>query len=489
MTSSMYTPWLRALVLFAITITVFWPTLVQMESVWRHSETYMHCYFIVPMALYMVWIQRDSLQGMKPQPALLPALLLIPVSLLWLSAYAIDVGFVSHISQVVVFQLLLWHMLGHQIARKLIYPLVFLIFLAPFGESLTPALQEVTADMGVALLRLADVPVYRDGLYLHTSVTVFEVAVACSGLNFLISSAVISLLFAYLYFHKFYKQVIFVVLMLLLAIVANGLRAFLLMFIGEKTNMAWGFGDDHYYYGWAVFAITMLISFRIGEYFADPVTTNNPTATTSSAALNATYVSSSLTTSILAFVIIASFYPLRSSLPQTIQPDEKDQVFAATDFVALDHNQLGTSFTDGIRRTHLQNRSGVELFGADFAVRQQSGDLITWHNWLFDEKKWAAIQRVKNGSLNQNTEFVQLTSIDGRKYTLLYWYQIGDVRSSNKILLKLLQLKAILLHEPVALGVRMLAVRGHDFEAGQQLLQTVLTNNPALTEAPQPLNE
>lgn len=486
MTGSTFSTWFRALPLFAMTLAVFWPTLLQMESVWRHSETYMHCYFIIPMALYMIWIRRDSLQGLTPQPALLPALLLIPVCLLWLSAYAIDVGFVSHVSQVVVFQLLLWHVLGHQITRKIRFPLLFLIFLAPFGESLTPALQEITADMGVALLRLADIPVYREGLYLHTSVTVFEVAVACSGLNFLISSAVISLLFAFLYFRKFYKQAIFVLFVLVLAILANGLRAFLLMLIGEKTNMAWGFGDDHYYYGWAVFAATMLISFRIGECFADPASLsgafNNPEPATS----RTPALKSRFAVSAAALCIIAVFYPLRSALPQTFKPASPAEIISVSGFSAQQQNPLGTSFNDGIRRSSLRNDAGVEIFAADYAVRQNEGDLITWHNWVFDQKQWTITDRITAGPLNYSTQTLQLVNIAGRSYTLQYWYQIGDVRTANKVFIKLLQLKAILLHEPVAAGVRFLAVPGQDFARGQLLLQAVYDKVPALTAAPQP---
>jgi len=486
MTGSRFSPWFRAIPLFALALAVFWPTLLQMESVWRHSETYMHCYFIIPMALYMVWIRRDSLAGMTPQPALLPALLLLPVCLLWLSAYAIDVGFVSHLSQVVVLQLLLWHLLGHQMAGKIAFPLLFLIFLAPFGESLTPALQEITADMGVALLRLADIPVYREGLYLHTTVTVFEVAVACSGLNFLISSAVISLLFAFLYFRRLYKRVIFVLFVLLLAILANGLRAFLLMLIGEKTNLAWGFGDDHYYYGWAVFAVTMLISFRIGESFADPPATADLNISPAPSSTVAAGRAPAWRSIVVALGILALFYPLRSSLPQTSTPQSPVAVLEADGFSFTQHSPLGTSFSDGMRRSSLINSDGVQIFAADYAVRQDNGDLITWHNWLFDQKQWSVTDRITTGPLADSRQSLQLVNIGGRGYTLLYWYQIGDVRTDNKILMKLLQLKAILLHEPVASGVRMLAVPGQDFERGQLLLQAVYDQVPALKAAPQP---
>jgi hypothetical protein len=105
---------------------------------------------------------------------------------------------------------------------------------------------------------------------------------------------------------------------------------------------------------------------------------------------------------------------------------------------------------------------------------------------VFDQKQWSVTDRITTGPLADSRQTLQLVNIGGRGYTLLYWYQIGDVRTDNKILMKLLQLKAILLHEPVASGVRMLAVPGQDFERGQLLLQTVYDQIPALKAAPQP---
>lgn len=484
MISNMQATYLRAFVLFISSAVVLMPTILQMESVWRHSEKYMHCYFVIPISLYMIWVKRESLKGITPQTSFLPVILLIPVCLLWLSAYAIDVGFVSHISQILIFQLLLWHIFGNQIIFKLIYPISFLIFLAPFGDSLTPALQEITADIGVSLLKLADVPVYRDGLYIHTSVTTFEVADACSGLNFFISSAVISLLFSYLYFSNVNKRIIFVMFVLILSILSNGLRAFLLMLIGEKTNMAWGFGDDHYYYGWAVFGITILFSFWLGEHFADNVNSATPLSQQN---FKRNVDESSLHTnfsSISILIILLVLYIWRSSLPHTVQPKEKDQIFKVAEFIKQENSPLGTTFLDGIRRSYVIEDNNIELFGADYSIRQDKGDLITWHNILFDSKKWSITQTKSNGSYKNSYKFIQLTSIDGRKYTILYWYQIGSVRTSNEVFIKLQQLKAILLHESVDLGVRMIAVSGYDFESGQQLLLKKASDRLKLIEIP-----
>lgn len=463
---------LRTLVLIILTCVMFWPTLLEMEAIWRGTDTYMHCYFIFPMALYMVSKKKPQWAGLKPEPALLPLLLMLPVLLLWLSAYAIDVDFASHIAQVVFIQLLLWHLLGNHIAKVIRFPLAFLIFAAPFGESLTPILQEITADMIVALVTLVGIPVYREGLYLHTPVSVFEVAEACSGLNFLISSAVIGLLFCFLYFNTLRKRIVFLFFVLVLAILANGIRAFLLIYIGEKTNMAWGFGADHYYYGWAVFGITMLISFRVGEQFADVVyyqsSSAQPVEMMNNAIAQPSYVKA---LPFFTMLLILLVYPLRLFLPETPRPEAPAAMNTPAGFDLLENNRLGTTFLDGIRRSSLVNSNGIEFVAADYAVRQNNGDLITWHNRVFDHQQWTVLQKFNTGDWDNNIQYLQLANKAGEKMTALYWYQIGDIRTTNEGLIKLLQLRAILLHEQVDAGVRIYAVNGHEFDTGKLILE------------------
>lgn len=453
---------LFSILLFAAAFSLFWPTLLQMEAIWRHSETYMHCYFILPMSLYMVWQQKERLKQLPIRPTLLPLWFMIPVLALWLSAYAIDVGFVSHVSQVIFFQLLLWALLGHQLTRAILFPLLFLIFIAPFGESLTPYLQDITAYIGVHLLRLVDIPVYREGLYLHTPVSVFEVAVACSGLNFLISSTVISLLFAYLYFSKFYKQLIFVVFSVLLAIIANGIRAFLLMYIGDKTQMQYGFGDDHYYYGWLVFGITVFLSFRIGEKFADAVASvDQPITVTEVSGQPAHWRRLLLLLLPIGLTLIIS-----RQLVSTIVPQVPAAAIMIEPFVPTTQNSVDTSFHDGLRRSSLVNAQGIELFAADYALRQDRGDLITWHNWLFNPKLWTVLEQANAA----DHQILLLANQAGERKALVYWYQCGDRVTTSKIEIKLCQLASILLHQPNELKVRLLIVPATDIDEGRRLL-------------------
>jgi exosortase len=88
------------------------------------------------------------------------------------------------------------------------FPIFYLIFMVPFGEALNPPLQDITAILSVAMLQWSGIPVFREGLYLATPIGQFEVAVACSGLRFLIASVAIGTLFCYLTYRTWYKLLV-----------------------------------------------------------------------------------------------------------------------------------------------------------------------------------------------------------------------------------------------------------------------------------------
>lgn len=413
-------------------ILVFWSTLSSMESIWRHSETYMHGYLIAPISLWLLYRDRTQLAQFKPKPALLPAILSLPILLIWLLAYSININFVSQFAAIFYLQLMLWSFLGHAFFRRYWFPIGFLIFLVPFGEAANPILQQITADLVVSMLQLINMPVYRDGLYLHTASAVFEVAVACSGLNFLLSSLVLSCLFAYLNYQKLYKSLLFIAFVLVLSIIANGIRAFLLVVIGESTQMAYGFGADHYYYGWLVFFIVMFCSFWLGAKFSDQDAAASYTSIDGN-------TGSFYLTSIAILIPLLLGAVIRYSLPETQKPTEAAAIVTPAE--ALPGNsQWGIRFYDGLTRDHWQDSAGIDYFVATYANRQNKGDLITWHNTLFATDRWTVRHHNHIGGLFNSYGTLEIVNVAGQSQRIYYWYEVGTITTSNRVLVKLLQL-------------------------------------------------
>ncbi|GGO63806.1 hypothetical protein GCM10010982_01700 [Bowmanella pacifica] len=167
----------------------------------------------------------------------------------------------------------------------MLFALLFWMFSVPEGEFLIPWLQDVTADITVAALRLTDIPVFRDGLYIAVPGGLFEVAVACSGIRYLIASFSLGTLFAYLTYQKWHKRLIFIAFSLLLPIVANGLRAFGIVLIAYMSDMKYATGVDHLVYGWLFFGIVIFVMFSIGNIWRDPERSDVPPQVQSTQAL------------------------------------------------------------------------------------------------------------------------------------------------------------------------------------------------------------
>src|SRR4026207_758168 len=117
--------------------------------------------------------------------------------------------------------------LGWQAYRQMAFPLAFLVFAVPFGRALVPALMQVTADITVTVLNWTGVPGFPGGMLLSIPGGDFEVARACSGLNYLMTGVVLGTLYAHLMYTGWRKRVAFVAVTVAVLIVANGIRAYL----------------------------------------------------------------------------------------------------------------------------------------------------------------------------------------------------------------------------------------------------------------------
>ena len=409
-------------------------TWLDMERVWRSSATYNHCYLILPISLYFFYRNRQASHGAVESShwLWLPASSLLLLQLVWLFGYAADIALFMHVAAVMTLQALIWLALGSSRARQQRFALGYLLFLVPFGEELSPFLQNITADLTVSMLHLVQVPIYREGLYLATPAGLFEVAEACSGLRFLIASLAISVLFAHLHYRKLYKQCCFVVFMALLSVLANGIRAFMLVYIGEKSNMQLGFGADHYLYGWLFFGLVLLAGFWLGARFADPQITDTGAKRTQVDYPSTTVHRLALTAATVALLLTLSY---RLSLQVTVPPVTANVIPLPFANAAAQASNWGIHFTDSLLQAKGEDSAGTEYFIAQYANKQQQGELISWHNQLYDKQRWQVQQRI----LGPEHAILQLKSLSGQHRTLLYWYQVGKQRSVSEFDTKLHQ--------------------------------------------------
>jgi exosortase A len=257
------------LLLLLALLLLYRETGLAMVGIWERSETFAHAFIVPPITLWLIWRQRGALALLSPRPNPWFALPLALAALAWLLGDLVAVNALTQLSLVAMIVLSVPLLLGWLVARQIAFPLGFLFFCVPIGEFMMPTLMAHTADFTVAALRLSGVPVYREGLQFVIPSGSWSVVEACSGLRYLIASVMVGTLFAYLNYRSLRRRWIFIAVAALLPLVANWVRAYLIVMLGHLSSNKLAAGADHLIYGWVFFGIIMLVMFMIGARWAE----------------------------------------------------------------------------------------------------------------------------------------------------------------------------------------------------------------------------
>ncbi|HTU10930.1 MAG TPA: exosortase A [Allosphingosinicella sp.] len=239
-------------------------------SIWWNSSTFNHC-LLIPLILWWLVAQRKAELAELTPAAWWPGLLLTGAGALgWMLGEAGGVAFARHLGLLFMLQGAVIAILGKHVARGLAFPLCYALFLVPAGEELVPLMQTVTAEIASVLLSITGVTAHLEGIFITTPTGYFEVAEACAGVKFLIAMAAFGTLVANVCFRSWRRRLAFVAVSLAVPILANGIRAWLTIYVAHKTgsvDLAAGF--DHVVYGGIFFAIVIAIILAIGWRFFD----------------------------------------------------------------------------------------------------------------------------------------------------------------------------------------------------------------------------
>ncbi|MGB9110211.1 MAG: exosortase A, partial [Telluria sp.] len=252
-------------------LALYFGTVRSIVSIWNSSETFAHGYVILPISLWLVWRRRENFSLYPPQPWAPALALLALLGAGWLAAQLGEVQVVSQYTFVAMFPVAALALLGPRLAGSLAFPLLFLLFAVPFGEVFVAPLIQFTADFTVAAVRATGIPVLRSGTRFELPTGSWSVVEACSGVRYLISSITLGCLYAYLTYRSMARRFLFIGLAMVVPVIANGLRAYMIVMIGHLSGMALATGVDHLIYGWLFFGLVMFVMFWIGSFWREDV--------------------------------------------------------------------------------------------------------------------------------------------------------------------------------------------------------------------------
>ena len=267
-------PWRRALPLLALLLTavlaLYISSITAMVDIWSRSGTFAHAYLVAPISLWLIWRRRHLLAVLQPQAQPLWLLPIAVVAASWLVGELAGVNALTQGAATALLVMAVPAVLGRAVAREIAFPLGFLFFMVPFGEFLTNAMMELTADFTVAAVALSGVPVYREGMQFVIPSGAWSVVEACSGIRYLIASFMVGTLFAYLNYRSMRRRAAFWLFALAVPVVANWLRAYMIVMLGHLSGNTLAVGVDHLVYGWAFFGLVIGVMFFIGSRWSEP---------------------------------------------------------------------------------------------------------------------------------------------------------------------------------------------------------------------------
>ena len=242
----------------------FWPGLNDLWRAWQAPE-YSHGPLIPVISSYLFLRQMKHVPERPGQvdarwPGVLVLLLAFAIGLL---------GNITRIEKLVALAVIVWvggmilTSFGWRRGRQFWPPVLHLAFMMPLPFFLywktSLALQFTSSELGVALIRFMDIPVYLSGNVIDLGTYKLHVAEACSGLRYLFPIMSFTYIFAVLYQGSVWHKAVLLLAAIPIAVVMNSIRIGVIGIIVDGWGIEHAQGFMHYFEGWVVFMLCILV--------------------------------------------------------------------------------------------------------------------------------------------------------------------------------------------------------------------------------------
>jgi exosortase A len=456
----------------------FWRTAGEIAAIWLRSDTFGHGLVVLPVAGWLVWRRREAIGGLQPQPVAWLALPAALAATLWLLGELVSVAAAAHAGLVLLIVVSMVAALGWRLARVLAFPLGFLFFGLPIGEFLLPDLMRMTADFTVGALRLSGIPVYQEGMQIVIPSGRWSVVQACSGIRYLIASVMLGSLYAWLRYATLMKQLAFMAVAVAVPLVANWVRAYLIVLLGHLSGNQLATGVDHLIYGWLFFGVVIALMFWIGQYWADPVQAMRRDAPVGPFAPTRGWRLLPVALVSVVFVFVQAGFERKA--PVEVAPGEYalpapvggwSVEATPTSFAYRAHYEGARQRAEAV---YTAPEGGAVLLQTAFFVNQHQGtDMLAWINGVLaaDSPYRSATQIDSPAKSALGTVWNARLTVRGERFRVWQWYVVGGKVVVRDWEVKLRLALALLTGHADASMVFVLATPDDESEADEERLR------------------
>jgi len=452
-------PWTARLFVIALAVAaavlILLPSYAEIFNLWWTITGYNHCLLIVPISLYLAWLNRDALYALPIANSWFGVAYVCVNAVIWFFGDLLSLNVLEHAGSIGIVIGIVWSLLGNAGFRLMLFPLFYLYFGLPEGDFLVPYLQDLTAQVVVILLRASDIPVFLEGRYLTIPSGQFHVAKACSGINYLIATLAVGTVFAYLRFRQPWRRVAFMSLAILVPLAANGIRAYGIVMIAHLSNYKYAMGVDHFIYGWLFFGIVIFALFTLGNLFSDvdvdgaevnhfargPFAAESPFPLLPVAAIF-------LVLGGLRAMTFTGFGEGYADL--NIRAPDRGVVW---EILPRQDTALGSHFEGydamavaGYRRADIPDASDISLEIFYYRRQAQGAEVIGVRNDIYDDERWRRVAGPTRRSISTfpgEVYEIVLRANDGQERRVWYWFDISGTPTLNTLEAKFFSKRAV----------------------------------------------
>jgi len=231
---------------------------------------------LVPLIfVFLVWYHRDAIAKAKKQGSNL--------GLIWVGLgcliFAIGArtlqGRMGMAAGPVLLYGIVLYLWGKEVARILLFPIVFLIFMIPMSaiEQATSNLQWLVTGAAQSICGLFGIQLYREGSTLipvDASFSGFDVAEGCSGIRSLMAMIMVTSIFVHLTQTVRWKQIAIFSLSVVFAIIGNAGRIVSIFIVARLFGAHFAGGSYHEVSGYISFPIAIAAMLGVSWVFDPP---------------------------------------------------------------------------------------------------------------------------------------------------------------------------------------------------------------------------
>ena len=434
------------LILFALCL---YPSAATLESRWNTShEAYSHGYYLFAAAIILTIRQWKTIKHLGITPYPLAAVPLALSCLAWLAAHIGNIQVGEQLMLPAISLSLIFLLAGHAIGKRLIFPFLLIYTVIPVWDILNPPLQYLTSSVSSNLLELIGIAVYISGNQITIPAGSFMVASGCSGLNYLLMSVFLALVYNHLYLSKFKHQLILFCAGILTGILCNWTRVTAIILIGELTQMQSSIIKDHENLGLIIFGLYILPLMLLGRHLEN---SSEPEATPTHAQANikaSWFIWPSLA---MVFIFLTSTW--HSTTPIIFDREATNKhIYQELSLLGLKPAPLTNAWRPDIHNADLAlsmtSNQAINVSIYTFLSETQGKELIHDKNQIFLNQKWRntnAYTTTTPAGIEVNIATIK-SRTSSKAHQIVYWYQIGKQLTHSAQWVKPLQIQQFFLH-------------------------------------------